>query len=280
MDPRRAQADAAVAWIAARHHGVLTLAQLRSAGLTDTQIKGRVRSGRIHRIHRGVYAVGHRGLSHHGRWLAAVLACGGGAALSHRAAAELYTLLPSTRGVIDVTVPGRGGRSKRPHLRVHRSSLPETATTTRHGIRVTTPARTLADLKRVVLPGVHRKALRQSEYLRLPIGEIVTDGTRSELERDFLRLCHRHHLPRPEVNVAIGPFTVDFLWPDARLVVETDTYRTHGGAQAFEDDYGRDLELHRRGYRVRRFTDAQVYHQPEAVAEVVKAAVAGARLTG
>ena len=274
MDPKGANADAAVAAIAAKQHGVVTSTQLRSAGLTTTQVRDRIRNGHLHRVYRSVYAVGHPGLSPHGRWKAAVLACGPGAALSHRPAAELMKLLPATSRTIDVTIPTSSGRKKRPNLRIHRSpSLQENTTTIRDGIRVTTPARTLRDLKPTVPDYVYRRALRQADYLGLPLEETPTDRTRSELERDFLRLCRRHRLPVPEVNVRIGPFTVDFLWPEVRLVVETDGYAAHRGRQAFEDDRARDLELRRRGYEVMRFTDSQINGQPAVVAGAIRRAV-------
>jgi hypothetical protein len=96
--------------------------------------------------------------------------------------------------------------------------------------------RPLADLRHAESPGLVRKATRQAEYLGLPLGEIETDGTRSELKRAFLLLCRHHRLPAPEVNQRIGPYTVDFLWRDRRRVVETDGYVTHRGRQALEDD--------------------------------------------
>jgi len=120
-----------------------------------------------------------------------------------------------------------------------------------------------------------RRAIRQAEFLRLPTG-LVTDRTRSDLERYFLRLCRRYGLPRPEVNVLIGGMTVDFLWRDARLVVETDSYATHGGTVAFEDDRQRDLRLRRLGYDVHRFSERQLELEPAAIARDV---AAGLRVT-
>ena len=132
MDPKVATADARAAQIAARQHGVASSTQLEEAGLTPTQIRNRLRRGRLHRLHRGVYAVGHPGLSNEGRWMAAVLACGEGAVLSHRSAAELWTLLPAAKGDAHVTVPGRGGRGKRRGIHLHRSPSLTTTATTRH----------------------------------------------------------------------------------------------------------------------------------------------------
>lgn len=146
--------------------------------------------------------------------------------------------------------------------------------TVRRRIPVTTVARTLEDLQRSSLrPSLVRRAIRQAEFLRLPTGEIETDGTRSDLEREFLRLWRRHCLPPPEVNVPIGRMTVDFLWREERLVVETDSFVTHGGSIAFDDDRTRDLELRRRGYRVHRFSELQLEVEPEAVAQDVERAL-------
>jgi len=111
------------------------------------------------------------------------------------------------------------------------------------------------------------------------MGEIKTDRTRSDLERLFLRLWRRTGLLRPAVNVPIEKMTVDFLWREARLVVETDSYVTHGGTVAFEDDHMRDLRLRRLGYAVHRFTEQQLETEPEAVIEDVIAAL-GARTPG
>jgi hypothetical protein len=139
-----ATAEQLVAAIAARQHGVVTFAQLLGAGLSKGAIDRRVRSGRLHRVYRGVYAVGHPGLSSEGWWMGAVLACGEGAVLSHRPAAMLWKLLPVSDCDPHVTVAGTNGRSSRDGLILHRSSsLRKGDTTRRVGIPVTTPARTL-----------------------------------------------------------------------------------------------------------------------------------------
>lgn len=114
-----------------------------------------------------------------------------------------------------------------------------------------------------------RRAIRQAEFLGLGLGEVKTDRTRSDLERYFLRLCQRYGLSLPEVNVRIGGMTVDFLWRDALLIVETDSYATHGGTIAFEDDRERDLRLRRSGYSVHHFSERQLEPEPEAVVEDV-----------
>src|SRR5215211_2770942 len=116
--------DAWITRLASNQHGVLSAAQIASACLSPAGVTRRVRAGRLHRIHRGVYAVGHRRLSDEGRWMAAVLACGEGAVLSHRSAAALWGMLgrprrPSEAGgrTVDVTVPGPGGRARRQGIR-------------------------------------------------------------------------------------------------------------------------------------------------------------------
>jgi very-short-patch-repair endonuclease len=267
-----------LARIAANQHGVVTYTQLTRAGFDKSAIGRLIAAGWLFRIHRGVFAVGHPGLSPQGRWMGAVLACGDGAALSHLAGAQHWAMLEPSDAIIDVTVPGRGGRAKRPGLRIHRSHLPNSALTIRQNIPVTTPARTLRDLKRVVEPAIYRRAVRQAEFLKLPLADTPTDHTRSDPERDFLRLCRRHHLPSPEVNVRVGRFTVDFLWRAEQLVVETDAWATHGGEQGFHDDHGRDLELRALGHRVLRFTDHQVRRESAAVARGVRSELrAGAR---
>jgi very-short-patch-repair endonuclease len=208
--------------------------------------------------------------------MAAVLACGTGAVLSHRSAAALWELLRPMEGPIEVSVPSQNGRRRRPGIRIHRcASLQRGGVTRRHLIPVTAPWRTIEDLRGAVSPKLHRRAVRQAEvqrYALRPRGR--GDRTRSDLERDFLALCRRHGFPEPEVNVKIGRFTVDFLWRAQRLVVETDTWRYHGGEVSFEDDHSRDLVLRRRGYTVHRFTDQQVRAESELVAADVAAAFA------
>jgi very-short-patch-repair endonuclease len=296
MYDQGATADSAVAEVASRQHGVVSVDQLRNAGLDKHAVHHRVRVGRLHRVHRGVYAVGHSALSFESRWMAAVLACGRGtaaggavfdhwgAALSHRSAAELWGLRPASDGPVDVTLPGDGGRKRRRGIRVHRSiTLLPAHVTLRSGIPVTTLARTIADLRQLAArrtvsgglsPRELRRAVRQADVLGLPLGHHdQSDRTRSDLERDFLRLCRRNGLPAPEVNVRIGRHLVDFLWRNSWLVVETDGYRYHRGRQAFEDDRARDLDLRERGYEVIRLTGRQVADEPRRVAEAVSAAL-------
>jgi len=222
--------------VAARQHGVVSTQQLRDCGLSDDGILRRVRLGRLHRVHRGVYAAGHAALSREGRLLAAVLASGRktekaggmavldfwGAAISHRSAAVHWSLLSDREGPVDVTVPGDGGKERRSGIRLYRFlTFTPAAVTLHNGIPVTTPARTIVDLRRAVVGQAKtsvtgrelRRAIRQAGVLGLPIDEEARrDRTRSDLERDFLGICRRHRLPSPAVNVRVGPHLVDFLW--------------------------------------------------------------------
>jgi very-short-patch-repair endonuclease len=250
----------------------------------------------MHRVHRGVYAMGHRALSLEGRLMAAVLALGGGprsggpvlehwgAAVSHRSALSLWSLLPAGRELCDVIVAGDGGRSRRAGIRVHRSlSLVSGDVTLHRRIPVTTPERTIADLREAISthrPGAIsgrelRKAIRQANVLGLPIGaDDARVRTRGDLEADFLRLCRRHRLPPPEVNVRVGPYLIDFLWRERRFVVETDTYLYHRGEVAFHEDHARDLDLISRGFEVLRLSERQLDEEPAQVAEVLAARLA------
>ena len=159
-----------------------------------------------------------------------------------------------------VTVPSLSGRVHRNGIRVHRSgTLSPRDVTRRHNIPVTTPSRTLTDLRRILPPPQFAAALRQAEFLGLPIDHrLEPDHTRSEFEARFLRLCRRHRLPKPEVNVRIEGLVVDFAWPDHRLIVELDGYGAHRGRSAFEADRARDVTLRLRGFDVLRFTWRQL----------------------
>jgi very-short-patch-repair endonuclease len=316
MDGKGARPDQAIARAAERQHGVVSIGQLCAIGISEDAVHGRVRAGRLHRIHRGVYAVGHSALCQEARWMAAILACGRnsamgsgmrdgvsddeaakqgctartvldhwGAALSHRTAACLWALLPASGGPVDVSVPGDGGKRGRRGIRLHRCPTLSPAVVALHnGIPVTSPARTIADLRRVasargkrglISPRELRRAIRQADVLGLPLDpEANRDRTRSDLERAFLRLCRRNCLPTPEVNVRIGRHLVDFLWRDRRLVVETDGYRYHRGRAAFEDDRARDLALRALGCEVLRLSDRQLREEPESIAGVLKARLA------
>jgi hypothetical protein len=270
---RASQPQQAIAQAAALQHGIVTTAQLRAGGLIPSVITQWSKAGRLHRIHRGVYAVGHAAPSHEARWMAAVLALGRGAVLSHRSAAMLWRMLEPAASLVHVTVIGNNGRKRRRGLVVHRSStLTANATTRRAGIPVTKPERTLSDLRRMPDQTEYRRALRQAEFRQLPTGELPeADGTRSGLESSFIAFCGRHHLPRPEINVKVGPYTADFLWREQRVIVETDAFRTHGGEISFEEDRQRDMWLTAHGYRVVRVTDRQLADDPKRAAASLRA---------
>jgi hypothetical protein len=154
---------------------------------------------------------------------------------------------PQSSGPIEVTVPTTGGRSKRPSLLIHRSTCLDPSNTARtQGIPVTTPPRTISDLRRVLPADQLDAAIRRAEILRLDIGPrpgYAPDLARSELERMVLRICRRHRLPMPEVNARLGPYWVDFLWRDRGVIIETDSYRYHATRSAFESDRERDVQL-------------------------------------
>jgi very-short-patch-repair endonuclease len=139
---------------------------------------------------------------------------------------------------------------------------------------VTKPAKTIADLRGAVPEWELRRAIRQAEISGLPLGaDSSTDKTRSDLELDFLGLCRRYGIRRPEVNVRIGRWEVDFLWREERLVVETDSYAYHRGRVAFQDDRARDLDLRRRGLDVIRISEQQLNDEPDEVAVAVAQAL-------
>jgi very-short-patch-repair endonuclease len=239
----RARPAGLAAHIAAQQHGVITAAQLSRAGLSRAAVVRWTRAGRLHRLYRAVYAVGHPNLSSAGRWIAAVLACGDGAVLSHESAAALWNISPRCPSTVHVTVPSHNGRGRREGIRLHRSAtLTPEDVTRRRNIPVTTHARTLRDLG------------------------YGPERTRSDLERRFLRLCRRHGIPKPEVNARVGAYEVDFLWREARLVVEVDGYRYHANLAAFESDRSRDRDLKGRGIDVLRFTDRELARDSRPVA--------------
>jgi Protein of unknown function (DUF559)/Transcriptional regulator, AbiEi antitoxin len=280
--------DQRVAALAGRQHGVVSTRQLAALGLPQR--------GRLHRVNRGVYAVGHPVLTVNGRRMAAVLAAGPGAVLSHASAAALWEIRPSAAARIDVSVRSNGGRGKRPGLRIHRTpTLRDDEITQHHGIRVTTPARTLLDLASSVPRRALERALDEAEirdlYDRRALeaisaahaGErgtaalkqaLADDGeptlTDSELEELMLALCDEHDIARPRPPAWVAGLRVDFLFAAQRLVVETDGYRYHRTRRAFERDRERDAILARAGYRTLRFTHRQLTREPALVAETIR----------
>ncbi len=279
--------------VAAHGRGVVTRAQLVALGYANTAISRRVRAGRLHRLHPGVYAVGHASVSREGRWLAAVLAVGDGAALSHRSAAGLWDL-SSVRAKPDVTTARRGRRAPA-GIDLHRTRwLPPEHVTVLEGIPVTTVERTLADLAAVVSPGRLERAIAVAEAraivdvdlllacarhrpgaraIRSLLAEWTPGVTRSELENRLLALIGASHLPPPEVNAMAEGFEVDLLWRAAHVVVEADGHAFHGSRSRVERDRTRDAALAAAGYVVLRFTWRQVTRRPETVIRAVRAAI-------
>ena len=292
--------DQAIAWIAERQHGAISLPQLLALGLGGRAVRDRVAARRLHRLHRGVYAVGHPRLTSNGRWMAAVLACGPDAVLSHRDAAALWGIRGSSRAAIDVTTPRRGGRSLS-GIDVHRTRrLQPQDVTEIDGIPCTAVARTLLDLAEVVNRRQVERACDQAELERLldasaldavlaralgrrgaPVLRAILDEyaigqtiTRSEMEERFLALCDCAGLPRPEVNVWLdlpsgGRAQADFLWREQRLIVETDGRAAHGTRGAFEHDRRRDQRLVLAGWRVIRVTWRQLTRETEELARIL-----------
>lgn len=260
--------DAALAEFAARQHGVVTLAQLRDVGLAAGAIKYRRRVGRLHLLHRGVYAVGHRPPSPLARAIAAVLACGPEAALSHASAAALWRIVPRWPATMHVTAPGE---RRHPGIHVHRSRHLDT--TVHYGIGVTTPARTLVDLADILTPTQLTRALNEAQVQRLITANELTTlltrypgrrtaqltpergATRSPLEDRFVRFLKRHHLPLPELNQQIAGHEVDAVYRRQKLVIELDSRQFHTTPRAFEQDRDRDADLLNAGFSTLRVTD-------------------------
>jgi very-short-patch-repair endonuclease len=291
--------DRLVAGLAEGQHTVISLNQLKALGLTASAVRSRVGSGRLHPIHRGVYAVGHARLTKHGYWMAAVLAYGPGAVLSHRSAAGLWGIRPDNRAKTDISLPSRSTRS-RPGIDAHASvTLTSADCTTEDGIPCTTLPRTLLDLGEVLDHRGLERAIEQAEVLRLfdlravehvlerangrrgaAVLRAVLAGleepalTDTDLEERFLMLCRAASLPRPEVNVwldidELPAVRADFLWRAERLVIETDGWESHGTRQAFERDRRRDERLKLAGYELLRFTRRRIVADPSGVMSTV-----------
>jgi very-short-patch-repair endonuclease len=280
--------------LASRQHGLIARRQLLRLGLGEDAIDHRLVSGRLVKVERGVYALGHAELRREGHVLAVVLACGNHAALSHRSAAALWGIRPWAGTFVELTVRSHGGIKPQRDRRVHRcSDLPEDELTVERGIPATTVARTLLDLAAVV-PAHHlRRAVERATQAELfdlteirrvlathpgrpgagSLARLLADFhrhgltlTRSDLEAAVLQLCLDDGLPRPQVNRYDGIRESDFRWPEAQLVVEVDSWTFHGRTRAaFDGDRARDRALLRAGWRVARFTDRQIVDDPAAV---------------
>ena len=266
----RSDVERAVARLAAAQDGVATRAQLLARGLSPKEVKTRVGHGRLVVVHRGVYAVGHGGLSDRGRIRAATLATGRHSAASFSTATGLYGLIPSLPAVLHVSLT-RGDRRSRPGLVVHHGLDPADVTY-HHGIPVTTPLRTLADMgwpDRLVREALARGLLRPEE---LPTALEATN----DFEARMRTLVTRAGLPPPIAQYPFGSARLDFAWPQHRVAVETDGWMTHGRRGAFEDDRARDARLLAAGWRVLRVTYRQLKRRPMLVAAQLAAVLAQA----
>jgi very-short-patch-repair endonuclease len=296
--------DAPLARLAGRQHGVIATWQLFTLGYPHHRIAVLVRNGWLHRLHRGAYAVGHARLSAKGRWMAAVLACGPDAVLSHRAAAALHDLQRIPSGKIDVTA-----HSSRVHpgVRCHTSRcLPDQDRTLIDGIPVTSVERTLLDLAltysrqrlRSTIEAAERRDLldrgrfdsllarstgqRGAAPLKRALAELRDEApwTQSGLERDFLELIREAGLPEPRTNVLVDGELVDVYWPANNLVVELDSYDYHRSRRSFEGDRRKDTKHTLAGRRSIRVTGARVKHERRALLGDLSALLAGGAASG
>jgi predicted transcriptional regulator of viral defense system len=293
--------DVAVAELAVAQWGVVSAAQLHALGVGRSGVTRRLQRGRLRRVHRGVYAVGGAVLPREGRLLAAVMACGPGAVLSHLSAAVHWNLLNYDAPQPHVTAPAT--RSGAPGIRLHRTrSLDAQDTTSHHGIPITTVHRMLLDIAADVPARDLERALAQAERLELydhraiegviersngqrgtkRLAQAIADDpqfTRSELEARMRRLARKLGLPKPEFNATLDApdhpgIEVDCYFRAHRLVVETDGWDTHRTRQAFEADRAKDAALTAAGYTVVRFTWRQLRYDPETVAARLEAILA------
>src|SRR4051794_2658062 len=273
--PERGSFDARVAQLAARQHGVVSRAQLRTVGLGDDAIDHRLRRGLLHRVHPGVYALGHALLAGLARLWAAVLTTNG--VVSHRTAAAVWDLIRWPSGPIDVTTLRQSRPTRAIH--VHRGRLHPDEITTKDGLPLTTPMRTLLDLATSLEAHRLERAVHRAAELRLLNASLVPSQrrgarrlrtavqtlehrepqiTKSDLEERFLELLAKHRLPRPLTNHVVNGHEVDAYWPDAHLIVELDSRAFHDDPRAFGADRARDFDHVLGKDRVIRLTSTQL----------------------
>ena len=295
MTGKTDQARAKAAWdTARRQHGVITRVQLLELGFSTKAIEHRLAKRRLFPVHRGVYAVGRAELTRHGQWMAAVLACGERAALSHEDAAELYGfgLRRWRPPEIHVSVPAVGKRQKRSGMVVHRRAAFETRRF--EHIPVTTPECTLidvaatrsrdeledginqADIRGRTNPERLRRALEEvgrrpgARMLRLVLDIATFRFTRSGLERAFIPIALRAGLSRPLTAQLVNGYEVDFFWPELGLVVETDGLTYHRTPQQQAADLKRDQAHVASGLKCCRFSHGQIRYEPAHVEGVLR----------
>jgi very-short-patch-repair endonuclease len=291
--------------MASRQKGLVTYRQLIAAGIGRGAIERRIRQGRLHRVFRGVYLVGHDVMPPLAREHAAVLACEPDAFLSCRSGIGLWQLLPRLPYLVDVTVAGRNP-GRLPGINVHRArSIHSRDVTRKHNIPVTTPARTLLDFAEVasefrelerawseaqarslITPRQIQQLLARSRGRRgvKPLTELFNRAlgpklSRSDLEELMLHLIRQARLPEPEMNVVLlGRYKVDFLWREQKTIAETDGGGWHSSNHRRDRDNRRDSDLRAAGYKVERFTDHELTYEPHAaIARLTRAIYAGAR---
>ncbi len=283
-----------LAALADRQHGVVSIRQLRRLGYTHRSVQRGVEVGRLHRLHQGVFAVGHTNLSLQGRCLAAVLASGPGALLSHYSAGWLHGLIATRPIPIHVTTPVP--RKRRDAVRIHHSrTLIDADRTLEQGIPITSVARSALDLAAIVRFRSLRRFIRRSEELRVfdladfrsvlarnrghrgafhlerAIGIYEPPRlTRSELEREFLVLVERAGLPLPSTNFVVAGYELDVYWPELCFAVELDVYETHGAHEPFEEDRRRNEDLKLGGIEMTRVTGRRLEREPRQVMERIR----------
>jgi len=277
-----------IADLAERQHGVVSADQMTRLGLSKDQIFWEASIGRLHRVHQGVYAVGHRALSRHGKCLAAVLSCGHGSLLSHRSAAWLWGLTTYWPSIVEVTAASP--KETRPAIRLHSAqALAPNDRDIFESIPVTAIPRTLLDFAAInpaFLGSVLDKAKRRDLLDLMALDHLLARSrgfrgvarlrdaleiyrvpafTRSHLERRFLTLVRRADLPRPSMNFFVEGCELDAYWPYERFAVELDTYDYHGDPRAFEADRLRQEDLKLAGIEMTRVTGVRMDREPEAV---------------
>lgn len=291
--------EIAVAEVATLQHGCITAAQLGFIGWGRGTLPHHAEQGRLHRIHRGVYLVGHRAHTDLADLTGAVLACGRESVLSHLSAAWLWGLLATLEGAVQVSVRG-SGRRQREGICVHRTTaLDKIDVRRRNLIPITSPERTILDvaedcgsgaaehvlnearLKRLVLRSHMIALYRRSpgrrgwRVLRPLLREDATDDfSRQAAEKALNRLVRSAGLPRPRRNVRVHGFELDFYWPDLRLNVEVDGYQWHSARQSNNSDRDRDTLLAASGIQVVRFSRDQLRFEPNVVLARLAAAIA------
>ncbi len=280
--------------LAEQQFGVISRAQLLRCGVSPASIARWTKRGRLHRVARGVYAVGHRKLSLEGELSVALLQAGPGAALSHLTAAWWWELLRYRPNRTHLSAPSR--RASTGAVRVHRPSRIERRW--HRGLPVVSISQALIQVAPMCSAAALRRALAQADrrggldraaldrwlggqprgatVLRRALEQHLPSlaDTESVLEDRFLLLCERHGLPLPELNVEIAGYVVDALWPAARLAVELDGREVHGTPAAMVRDRRRELALRGVGLEVIRYSSEQVDYQDAAVARDLRAAIA------